>query len=208
MDEHDDGVDYSIFDACKDGHPDDHWKLDPICQAPTLVGPPWQDPHERQVCGRSLSEYPHNDTPEHEPGDKHPFVPLIGPIEWGHGAWRRNDCPAYIDTEWIDGEWTRMERPRKCTCLCHRGTHYVNVYRLDRAYGGPEEGGWYYDCGDPVASVPFDSVREAEAEAGRLEKRFPRGKNRYSVAPQGEDFGVYIEGWFAESWPKRTPRYE
>lgn len=27
--------------------------------------------------------------------------------------------------------------------------HSVAIYLCDRAYGGPEEGGWYYDCGIP-----------------------------------------------------------
>ena len=31
---------------------------------------------------------------------------------------------------------------------------YVNAYIVTREYGGPEEGGWYYDAGYPVASVP------------------------------------------------------
>jgi len=26
---------------------------------------------------------------------------------------------------------------------------YVNAYRVSRAYGGPEEGGWWYDVGEP-----------------------------------------------------------
>lgn len=26
---------------------------------------------------------------------------------------------------------------------------HVHLYLTDRAYGGPEEGGWYYDCGMP-----------------------------------------------------------
>ena len=25
--------------------------------------------------------------------------------------------------------------------------YYVNVYEYSREYGGPEEGGWYYDAG-------------------------------------------------------------
>jgi len=33
---------------------------------------------------------------------------------------------------------------------------YVNAYLTDRRYGGPEEGGWWYDTGEPLASVPFD----------------------------------------------------
>jgi hypothetical protein len=34
---------------------------------------------------------------------------------------------------------------------------YVNAYRVSRAYGGPEEGGWWYDVGEPMASVPIHS---------------------------------------------------
>ncbi len=30
-----------------------------------------------------------------------------------------------------------------------RKTYYVCVYLVDRAYGGPEEGGWYYNYGIP-----------------------------------------------------------
>ena len=29
---------------------------------------------------------------------------------------------------------------------------YINVYLADRAYGGSEEGGWWYDYGIPVES--------------------------------------------------------
>lgn len=31
---------------------------------------------------------------------------------------------------------------------------YVNAYLVTRQYGGPEEGGWWYDTGTPLASVP------------------------------------------------------
>lgn len=33
---------------------------------------------------------------------------------------------------------------------------YVNVYRVGRTYGGPEEGGWFVDCGEPVTSILVD----------------------------------------------------
>ena len=36
---------------------------------------------------------------------------------------------------------------------------YINVYIEHRTYGGPEEGGWYYGVGEPVASIPIESVR-------------------------------------------------
>jgi hypothetical protein len=36
---------------------------------------------------------------------------------------------------------------------------YINVYLVSQLYGGPEEGGWYYDAGEPLASVPINSCR-------------------------------------------------
>ena len=36
---------------------------------------------------------------------------------------------------------------------------YVNVYNVYQAYGGPEEGGWYYDIGEPLASIPINTSR-------------------------------------------------
>ena len=31
---------------------------------------------------------------------------------------------------------------------------YVNAYAVTRHYGGPEEGGWWYNAGEPLASIP------------------------------------------------------
>lgn len=36
---------------------------------------------------------------------------------------------------------------------------YLNVYIEHRVYGGPEEGGWYYGAGEPVASIPIETVK-------------------------------------------------
>jgi hypothetical protein len=33
---------------------------------------------------------------------------------------------------------------------------YLNVYAVTRHYGGPEEGGWWFNAGEPLASVPFE----------------------------------------------------
>lgn len=32
---------------------------------------------------------------------------------------------------------------------------YVNAYEVTRHYGGSEEGGWWYNRGEPIASVPI-----------------------------------------------------
>jgi hypothetical protein len=31
---------------------------------------------------------------------------------------------------------------------------YVNIYAAEQRYGGPEEGGWWFDTGAPVGSIP------------------------------------------------------
>lgn len=36
-----------------------------------------------------------------------------------------------------------------------RSVVYLSVYRLNRCYGGPEEGGWYYDNYEFEAATPF-----------------------------------------------------
>jgi len=35
---------------------------------------------------------------------------------------------------------------------------HVNVYLVDRAYGGPEEGGWWYEYGEPAEAGDLDPV--------------------------------------------------
>ena len=44
--------------------------------------------------------------------------------------------------------------------------YYVTLYMTDRAFGGHEEGGWWYDCGYPVVDSLnrcFNSEDEAYA---------------------------------------------
>ena len=41
---------------------------------------------------------------------------------------------------------------------------YVNCYMIDQAYGGPEEGGWWYTVGRPVES----RLAENDVEAGDI----------------------------------------
>lgn len=32
-------------------------------------------------------------------------------------------------------------------------TVYLNTYHTWQQYGGPEEGGWWFDCGEPLQSI-------------------------------------------------------
>ena len=135
---------------------------------------------------------------EHNPEgrDYHAFVDPRDPLIRGENAWRTNDCPGFVYPD------------EKCDCRCHWGIYYVNAYEVARCYGGPEEGGWWYNSGEPVESVRFDSLRAAETyrdDTGSI--KFPLTKKRYSVL-DGEDYDLLIECYFAKPWPDERPRYE
>jgi hypothetical protein len=43
-------------------------------------------------------------------------------------------------------------------------TYLVSFYEIDSAYGGPEEGGWYFECGDlrrTFAAFPTEAKADA-----------------------------------------------
>lgn len=86
--------------------------------------------------------------------------------------------------------------------------HYLNVYEVTRYYGGPEEGGWWFDAGEPVASIPFETEHETLLAIDEWKAKFPNNGNRFSVRPQAIDYYVLREDHFAEAWPKERPRYE
>jgi len=104
-------------------------------------------------------------------------------------------------------------------------THYrdfwsVAVYELYRYYGGPEEGGWWYDCGQLMRTVKVFKVEEKAHEFCRRYNRplaFRREKQRgvrYGGLPL--DSGNYDGGHYqAEvhklmpplSYPEQRPYY-
>lgn len=96
-----------------------------------------------------------------------------------------------------------------------RAPCYVSValYAVERVYGGPEEGGWYYDAGDVVrgtarefeaADAPqADLYRELLWTRANAEMTAAR-KDGYSVR-----FNVRVEAEApaAPSYPTRRPHY-
>jgi hypothetical protein len=91
---------------------------------------------------------------------------------------------------------------------------YVNVYERGQAYGGPEEGGWWYDTFDPVEvddqqqdQQPVSNMDAARRLQRELEKEYPYTGKSSSVLG-GEDYAVMIEFHPPEAQPKQKPRYE
>lgn len=113
---------------------------------------------------------------------------------------------------------------------------YLNTYQQWQAYGGPEEGGWWYECGKPLQSVlvsndDLDEWREKVPEDERLamivhatecftEGRAPtprkNGYGGYEFAPgsdeplsyhRDDDVRSWFEDHFAEDYPQERPYY-
>lgn len=84
---------------------------------------------------------------------------------------------------------------------------YVNVYDVTRCYGGPEEGGWWYDAGDCILALECATKEEARFVAEQLRVEYPRTDKRYSVVG-GEDYDVLVENSPGESFPEVRPIYE
>lgn len=85
---------------------------------------------------------------------------------------------------------------------------YVNVYKVTRKYGGPEEGGWWYndfECLEvyPVRNKNSDIIKkEMEEEYASI-----KHGNIYSVLG-GADLAVYIEFEPKQYETREKPHYE
>ena len=96
-----------------------------------------------------------------------------------------------------------------------RGAVHVNLYRVDRACGGPEEGGWWYDAGRFEQCVGlFDDrskavdLREA-LEASEWYERAKAGLHPpSSVLSEGEWPVLMVEDHAGRDYPRERPRYE
>jgi hypothetical protein len=84
---------------------------------------------------------------------------------------------------------------------------YVNVYKVTRHYGGPEEGGWWYNWYDCIEVFPTKN-KNAEVIEEELESENAHMKygDIYSVLG-GQDIQVRIEATPAESQTKERPYY-
>jgi hypothetical protein len=89
-------------------------------------------------------------------------------------------------------------------------TIMVNVVLEDRAYGGPEEGGWWYDTGEVMQVIPTDSLESAGCliewlKAGRFSNE---GRPEVSSVLSCGQFDFKLSFQPLESYPNRRPHYE
>ena len=93
----------------------------------------------------------------------------------------------------------------------HPPTGYMNAYEADLAYGGREEGGWWYEYGTPLASIRFRGEAEALRAFKLLEEayrdEYDDGRSLSSVISEG-DLRIAAEAHYAQPYPETRPRYE
>lgn len=91
--------------------------------------------------------------------------------------------------------------------------YIIALYEIDRAYGGPEEGGWYFDTGELVrllALAPTEERACALADrANRLLDRLQRYRRRVvSVLYDGGRHAAIVYEWIAPTvFPAVRPHY-
>lgn len=89
---------------------------------------------------------------------------------------------------------------------------FVNVFLTDKAYGGPEEGGWWYHTGQLIRSKQYRTQELAEM-AKRVEQDWCDEENKHrmsdisSVISEGR-YVVYIEDEPGADFPTHRPHYE
>jgi hypothetical protein len=109
----------------------------------------------------------------------------------------------------------------------------VAIYKCDKAYGGPEEGGWWYEYGErqdyPLEGVSADLLLtvfhnkphcgpdSAEVEAMSYAEHVQKlldvsinvGRREISsMASEGRYYAEVHRGYPPHHWPEVTPHYE
>ena len=97
------------------------------------------------------------------------------------------------------------------------------LYLEDRRYGGPEEGGWWYDCGErvdlleidgrnvamPEVFATEDEAYDARAAKHDLLKQLNEGRREISsVLSDGEYRFRINDGYPPAYFPEHRPHYE
>lgn len=88
---------------------------------------------------------------------------------------------------------------------------YVNVYLVEQAYGGPEEGGWWYDYGVPHVSISEECPGGLDAmlEQWRVWCTEQNGaRPPYDYTNGCGEYRVFVEDEPAKAWPSERPVYE
>ena len=88
-----------------------------------------------------------------------------------------------------------------------RGFVLVGVYHVDRSYGGPEEGGWFFDAWQHVASRLVSKPRWPGIKDELLQEYPDDGRPLSSVLSRGVT-EVVLENRVGQFETRERPHYE
>lgn len=121
------------------------------------------------------------------------------------------DCDTQED---LDADAAEDERREAVRC------YVVAIYLEDRAYGGPEEGGWWYDCGtrceelnEHLRGFSADARGDARAWVDKLNAEVCAALNDgrpsiSSVLSDGRYRAICFENRAPDHFPEVRPHYE
>ena len=108
-------------------------------------------------------------------------------------------------------------QPEFCVSLTREPPYTVSFFLVDRAYGGPEEGGWWYGCGEPAHELVqfvrlFHFREDADAYTAKLRRRVEPVVNKGrrpigSMLSEGQ-YQVRVSDGFPRAFPATRPHYE
>lgn len=86
--------------------------------------------------------------------------------------------------------------------------YFVNKYEIYRCYGGPEEGGWWFDAGCYEESYIVSSYEAAVELRNQLHIADDDEWERNGFRSSNREIGYRIELHPGKDYPERAPHYE
>lgn len=87
---------------------------------------------------------------------------------------------------------------------------WMVIHEVHREFGGPEEGGWYYDTGEVEASIPLHDFDDEDIAMLHhlMKKAFPNTGSSSSVVPREAEYRITYSETRGEDYPQVRPHYE
>ena len=83
---------------------------------------------------------------------------------------------------------------------------FINAYIIHRRYGGPEEGGWWYNEGYPLAFVDVTDIDDDSAL--KIHDILEKAYNKQYPKDDDTRVDVYTQNHRAKHFPTYRPHYE
>jgi hypothetical protein len=138
------------------------------------------------------------------------YTGRVAVLIWGAG-------PNCVSVFTLDGDHNVHYTSNQLKVYKETGRWVVSIMLVDRAYGGPEEGGWWFNYGQVAPehakhTKVFNDEKEAENYLGNLRidvcKKLNEGRRDIgSVLSEGIYEAVMQEGSEPHNWPRVRPHY-